>query len=83
MAVITGASAQAQQPDQSQQSPKKQSVMMDTLDHKLDFSRYLIDMHGFIPWPSIISEPALGRLRAGHGAGIHQPEGECKGKSQL
>jgi hypothetical protein len=29
-------------------------------DHQLDFSWYLMDMHGFIPWPSIISEPALG-----------------------
>jgi hypothetical protein len=59
LAAITGAFAQTQQP---QQSEKKQSIMVDTLDHKLDFSSYLIDMHGFIPWPSIISEPALGNF---------------------
>jgi hypothetical protein len=62
LAAITGAFAQTQQPQQSQQSGKKNSVMIDTLDHKLDFSKYLIDMHGFIPWPSLISEPALGNF---------------------
>ena len=56
LAVITGAHAQTQQPE------KKRSIMIDTLDHKLDFSWYLMDMHGFIPWPSIISEPALGNF---------------------
>ncbi len=66
LAVITGANAQTQQPQpshdtlKSQKPEKKQSIMIDTLDHKLDFSWYLMDMHGFIPWPSIISEPALG-----------------------
>jgi hypothetical protein len=62
LAAITGAFAQTQQPQQSQQPEKKKSIMVDTLDHKLDFSRYLIDMHGFIPWPSLISEPALGNF---------------------
>ena len=60
LAAITGAFAQTQQPQQTQQPGKKKSIMIDTLDHKLDFSWYLMDMHGFIPWPSIISEPALG-----------------------
>ncbi len=36
------------------------SMMRDTLDGRLDFSRFLIDMHGFIPVPMIITEPALG-----------------------
>lgn len=60
LVMMTVVSAQTQQPNPSQQSPKKESILIDTLDHQLDFSRYLIDMHGFIPWPSIISEPALG-----------------------
>jgi len=60
--VITGAYAQTVQPQQTGQTGKKKSIMTDTLDHKLDFSRYLIDMHGFIPWPSIISEPAVGNF---------------------
>lgn len=60
LAVITGAFAQTQQPQKSQRPEKKKSILLDTLDHKLDFSNYLINMHGFIPWPSIISEPALG-----------------------
>ncbi len=34
--------------------------MKDTLDGKFDFSRFLIDAHGFIPVPTIITEPALG-----------------------
>lgn len=38
----------------------KKEMMRDTLDGKLDFSRFLIDAHGFIPVPMIITEPALG-----------------------
>lgn len=38
-----------------------QSILKDTLDGKLDFSRFLIeDPTGFIPVPFIITEPALG-----------------------
>jgi hypothetical protein len=40
----------------------KQSIMKDTLDGKLDFSRFLIDAKGFIPMPFIITEPALGSI---------------------
>ena len=37
------------------------SILKDTLDGKLDFSRFLIeDPKGFIPVPFIITEPALG-----------------------
>ena len=39
---------------------KKKISMKDTLDHQLDMSDYLINMHGFVPWPVIISEPSLG-----------------------
>ncbi len=35
-------------------------MMIDTLDGKFDFSRFLIDMNGFIPVPGLVTEPALG-----------------------
>lgn len=38
----------------------KKAIMRDTLDGKLDFSRFLIDAKGFLPIPVIITEPALG-----------------------
>lgn len=41
---------------------KKKISLKDTLDHQLDFSDYLINMHGFVPWPAIISEPSLGNF---------------------
>lgn len=40
----------------------RKALMKDTLDGKFDFSRFLIDAHGFIPVPFIITEPALGGL---------------------
>ncbi|GAO41108.1 hypothetical protein [Flavihumibacter petaseus] len=40
--------------------------LRDSLDGKMDFSDFLIDAHGFIPVPIIITEPALG----GFGGGI-------------
>jgi len=39
---------------------EKKAMMRDTLDGKLDFSRFLIEAHGFIPIPLIITEPAVG-----------------------
>jgi hypothetical protein len=41
---------------------KKKISLKDTLDNALDFSDYLINMHGFVPWPVIISEPSLGNF---------------------
>jgi hypothetical protein len=56
-----GTSSEAGKPaDSAAPAKKKASLYRDTLDHKLDFSRYLIQAHGFVPWPVIISEPALG-----------------------
>jgi hypothetical protein len=41
--------------------PSSKSILKDTSDGKLDFSRFLIeDPKGFIPVPFIITEPALG-----------------------
>ncbi|MEI6457190.1 MAG: hypothetical protein WCO93_12945, partial [bacterium] len=45
--------------------PKKKLSFKDTLDHAFDMSDYLINMHGFVPWPAIISEPALGNFGIG------------------
>jgi hypothetical protein len=46
---------------QAQDKNKKVSLK-DTLDNALDLSDYVINMHGFVPWPVIISEPALGNF---------------------
>jgi hypothetical protein len=35
-------------------------TLKDTLDDKLDLSNYVVNLHGFVPVPMIISEPALG-----------------------
>ena len=51
--------AQAQK-DKKESKDEKKAIMRDTLDNQLDFSRFLIDAHGFIPVPMIITEPALG-----------------------
>jgi hypothetical protein len=69
------------QTEQPQQSKEKKSVMIDTLDHKLDFSRYLIDMHGFIPWPSIISEPALGDFGLAMALVFISPQASARAKA--
>jgi len=79
--VTTWVYPQTEQPQQSQQSGKKESVMIDTLDHKLDWSRYLIEMHGFIPWPSIISEPALGDFGLAMALVFISPQESAKAKA--
>lgn len=40
-------------------------VFKDTTDGALDMSRFLIDLHGFLPVPMIITEPALGNFGGG------------------
>jgi hypothetical protein len=54
---ITSISAQENKTDSK---PGLKAMMRDTLDGQLDFSSFLIDAHGFIPIPFIITEPALG-----------------------
>jgi hypothetical protein len=39
---------------------KQKTSFRDTLDGKFDMSDYIINLHGFVPWPTIITEPALG-----------------------
>lgn len=42
-----------------------QESMRDTLDGKLDASEFLKSVHGFLPLPQIITEPALGSFGLG------------------
>jgi hypothetical protein len=44
---------------------KDAGVFKDTLDGAFDLSRFLIDLHGFIPVPILITEPALGGIGGG------------------
>lgn len=41
---------------------KKRPSFRDSLDHAFDMSDWLIDAHGFIPVPYIITEPSLGNF---------------------
>ncbi len=45
---------------QKKEKVHMKEMMIDTIDGKLDLGHMLIDMHGFIPVPMIITEPALG-----------------------
>ncbi|HEY5823284.1 MAG TPA: BamA/TamA family outer membrane protein, partial [Cyclobacteriaceae bacterium] len=47
---------------QSDEKQERKTLMLDTLDGKFDFSRALVEVHGFIPVPMIITEPALGNI---------------------
>ncbi|WP_207765229.1 BamA/TamA family outer membrane protein [Solitalea longa] len=41
---------------------KKHFSLKDSLDHSFDLSDWIINAHGFIPVPYIITEPALGNI---------------------
>jgi hypothetical protein len=62
---------------------EKKSVFKDTLDHKMDFSNYLINMHGFVPWPVIISEPALGNFGLAMALVFMSPKKQAKPGEQF
>jgi len=62
---------------------KKKVTFKDTLDHNLDFSDYLINMHGFVPWPVIISEPALGSFGIAMALVFVSPKKSAKGADQF
>jgi len=51
----------------SQQKEKK--IFKDSLDGAFDISKYLLELHGFLPVVSVITEPALGF--GGAGAGVY------------
>ena len=44
------------------QAQDHKGMLRDTLDNRLDLSDYVINLHGFVPYPVIISEPALGNF---------------------
>jgi hypothetical protein len=44
----------------------KENIFRDSLDGKLDLSRYIIDAKGFVPVPFLVTQPALG----GFGGGV-------------
>ena len=44
----------------AQENIKKSSVFKDTLDGAFDISYYLYNLHGFLPVPTVITEPAVG-----------------------
>jgi len=46
--------------DTTKPKAKKTGILRDTLDNKLDLSRFVINAKGFIPILSILTEPALG-----------------------
>ena len=46
----------------AQEKHKKKIPLKDTLDGKLDVSAYLVEAHGFLPIPFVITEPALGGI---------------------
>ena len=81
MTVMTTVSAQPPRPQDSIQAAKKKSILRDTVDHKVDFSWYLMDMHGFIPWPTIISEPALGNFGIGMALVFISPQASQRAKA--
>jgi hypothetical protein len=53
---------------------EKKNTFKDTLDHKFDMSDYIINLHGFVPWPTIITEPALGSFGVGLAAVFISPQ---------
>ncbi len=46
--------------DTTKTKKEKKGILWDTLDNKLDLSRFVIDAKGFVPILSILTEPALG-----------------------
>jgi hypothetical protein len=71
---IIGAQIQAQE--------QNKVSLKDTLDNKLDLSDYVINMHGFVPYPMIISEPALGNFGGALGLVFMSPKKSMGGSDQ-
>ena len=41
-------------------SQSRKGIFKDSLDNAFDISKYLLDLHGFLPLPYPVTEPALG-----------------------
>ena len=68
----------------SAQQKKEKNFFKDSLDGKFDISCFLIDAHGFVPVPLIITEPALGGFGGALAAVFlkkKQPLPDAKGKA--
>lgn len=55
----------------------------DTLDHRFDLSGYVINMHGFVPYPIIISEPALGNFGGALALVFMSPKKSLQGEEKF
>jgi len=67
----------------SAQSQEKKLDLKDTLDNKLDLSQYVVNLHGFVPYPVIISEPALGNFGGALALVFISPKKNVKIKDQF
>jgi hypothetical protein len=65
------------------QAQEKQGMFRDTLDNKFDLSHYVINMHGFVPYPIIISEPALGNFGVGLALVFMSPKKSVKNEEKF
>ena len=83
------AGPEAMPDDPSQGTQGKESLFRDSQDGQFDMSSWLLNHHGFLPVPIIVTDPALG-----YGGGValaffHRPEGSPvsrtgpDGKSQM
>jgi hypothetical protein len=68
---------------QLQAQEKNKVSLKDTLDNKLDLSDYVINLHGFVPYPMIISEPALGNFGGALGLVFMTPKKSMGGSDQF
>jgi hypothetical protein len=65
------------------QAQEKKGMLRDTLDSKFDLSNYIINMHGFVPYPMIISEPALGNFGGALALVFMSPKKNTKEKDKF
>jgi hypothetical protein len=64
------------------QAQESQGVLRDTLDNQFDLSNYIINMHGFVPWPVIITEPALGSFGGAMALVFMSPKKSAEGEDK-
>lgn len=62
---------------------KNKAVLKDTLDGKFDMSNWVINLHGFVPYPTVISEPALGNFGVALAAVFISPKKTAKQGEQF
>ncbi|MEK6479175.1 BamA/TamA family outer membrane protein [Catalinimonas sp. 4WD22] len=60
--IMTSLNVFAQNKSPDRNKKMDMSILKDSVDGKLDVSNFLVDAHGFIPVPQLITEPALGNI---------------------